>query len=1268
MKSKKTIGVRRIPSYALSKTVYNKSKILMKKFISRLMVVCLIVVMLPSSSLVQDIENNVKAEPEPQAKILFTFDDGWRGQIDFALPLLREAGFAATAYVNKKTIDGSDPAFMREQDLRDLYAAGWDIGNHTVSHYSTTATDPATLVRLTSEYLDNQTWIENNIGNRGARHICYPSGSFMPEYLPVFRGIGALTGRTTVQTNLTTPVSDPAEYFQLPIKSVSSTSVGSIDRTKSAITAAVNDGKTIILMLHNVQPVIGSLVTTVDDLKSIIDLVKGYSDQNLLQVMTISSWYSQQILAVPPVPVSPPAPDLIMDDTLNRIVGMTGLMEYRIDPATDTDAYSIYDDSSFSQLDLSGEHKVEVRYKAAGINPPGPSVILAFTGLLDPPPPKARIIFTFDDGWKDQMTYALPILHKAGFPAVAYINRDSIIGTNPVEMRPEDLRVLYANGWDIGNHTTNHDSTTLTDPDTISRLQLEYLDNQIWIEQNVGTRGARHACYPSGSYMPEYIDMLKGIGALTARTTEQANIMTPVTDPDTFYKLTIKSVSSNTGSIDRTKTAIDTAVQDGSTVILMLHKVEPEYGDLVTTVEDLQLLVDYVGSYVSKKQIEVVTMSQWYYEQTGTNQPVPEKPPLPAVFNDDVDNTVLGMTFGMEYDLDGSGFVGYDPLVFGSLSFAGDHTLLVRYAACGINPAGDSKLLTFTANQTDPDPLAAAKVLFTFDGDWKGQLDYALPILNAAGFKATTYIMRDAAYEGDPDLMDLNDLKILHSNGWDIANHTTTHNDNGDQTDEANLTALRKDYLENQNWIIDNIGSPGAWHAAYPSGRYSEQLIDILQDIGVRTARTTREENQVIPISLADDFYKLPCEPFSSDPRYTDVKSVKNAVQDAVNTGSTVIIFMNQVLPEYHDGNVTVDDLQTVIDFVKQYSDQGLVSVMTISQWYRWQISHFPVEGALPDPGDPPDPPQEPVTPPLPELICDDELDTVTGMSTEMEYSLDGAEYVIYDPSEFAVLDLSGDHTLLVRYAASGINPCGPALTLVFTAAAQPPPPPGNVIFTFDRGWQSQYTTALPILQAAGFKATAYVCRDYARSTNPNWMRLTALKSLYTSGWDIGNMTTNYDTNGYLTTKTALNKLKKEYLDNRNWIRTSIGIKGSDQIAYPAGAYSSQLITRLQDIDAVSGRTMAEGYISESGPLNLFMLPVVKINGSSESVSKASAAIEQAALTGSTVILQIEGVAAIGNELNVSIDDFQQIVDLVGFHVSEGRLQVPTVSEWVSRQ
>jgi hypothetical protein len=74
------------------------------------------------------------------------------------------------------------------------------------------------------------------------------------------------------------------------------------------------------------------------------------------------------------------------------------------------------------------------------------------------------------------------------------------------------------------------------------------------------------------------------------------------------------------------------------------------------------------------------------------------KPGPPAVTRDDSENSVTGMAEGMEYNLDDAGYVAYDAASFAELDFSGNHILLVRVAAAGINPVSDEVSLSFTPN------------------------------------------------------------------------------------------------------------------------------------------------------------------------------------------------------------------------------------------------------------------------------------------------------------------------------------------------------------------------------------------------------------------------------------------------------------------------------------------------------------------------------------------------------------------------------------------
>lgn len=71
--------------------------------------------------------------------------------------------------------------------------------------------------------------------------------------------------------------------------------------------------------------------------------------------------------------------------------------------------------------------------------------------------------------------------------------------------------------------------------------------------------------------------------------------------------------------------------------------------------------------------------------------------------------------------------------------------------------------------------------------------------------------------------------------------------------------------------------------------------------------------------------------------------------------------------------------------------------------------------------------------PDAPNVTRNDTTNTVTGMTTAMEYKLDSASWVDYRSSIFSNIDFNGDHTLLVRYAADGDIPYSQTTTLTFT-------------------------------------------------------------------------------------------------------------------------------------------------------------------------------------------------------------------------------------------
>ena len=84
-----------------------------------------------------------KNAEERRSWIVCTFDDGYSGLIDNALPILSQYGFTATVFVCTDLIgkdnkwNNKDAVLRRHLnmvELRLLYKNGWEIASHGVSH------------------------------------------------------------------------------------------------------------------------------------------------------------------------------------------------------------------------------------------------------------------------------------------------------------------------------------------------------------------------------------------------------------------------------------------------------------------------------------------------------------------------------------------------------------------------------------------------------------------------------------------------------------------------------------------------------------------------------------------------------------------------------------------------------------------------------------------------------------------------------------------------------------------------------------------------------------------------------------------------------------------------------------------------------------------------------------------------------------------------------------------------------------------------------
>jgi glycosyltransferase involved in cell wall biosynthesis/peptidoglycan/xylan/chitin deacetylase (PgdA/CDA1 family) len=109
-----------------------------------------------------------------------TFDDGYASVLEAALPVLRRHGFGATAYIISDRIGGTNewdegPSWplMTADQVRELAAAGIEIGSHAATHMRLAGATPA---QLAAEVSSSKASLAALLGTE-IRGFAYPYGS-----------------------------------------------------------------------------------------------------------------------------------------------------------------------------------------------------------------------------------------------------------------------------------------------------------------------------------------------------------------------------------------------------------------------------------------------------------------------------------------------------------------------------------------------------------------------------------------------------------------------------------------------------------------------------------------------------------------------------------------------------------------------------------------------------------------------------------------------------------------------------------------------------------------------------------------------------------------------------------------------------------------------------------------------------------------------------------------------------------------------------------
>lgn len=160
----------------------------------------------------------------PDGSFLLTFDDGFYGVYEYAMPVLREFGWPATVFlvsslIGKKDIwcEKENPSeqtypLLEQEHINEMCKQGFSFHSHSRTH--------ADLTKISDEALRNEiagarTDLENALGS-AVSYLAYPYGRYNERVLELTRQAG-YRAAFSVQPGFNRPGLDPYKIRRLDI-------------------------------------------------------------------------------------------------------------------------------------------------------------------------------------------------------------------------------------------------------------------------------------------------------------------------------------------------------------------------------------------------------------------------------------------------------------------------------------------------------------------------------------------------------------------------------------------------------------------------------------------------------------------------------------------------------------------------------------------------------------------------------------------------------------------------------------------------------------------------------------------------------------------------------------------------------------------------------------------------------------------------------------------------------------------------------------------
>jgi peptidoglycan/xylan/chitin deacetylase (PgdA/CDA1 family) len=150
---------------------------------------------------------------------------------------------------------------------------------------------------------------------------------------------------------------------------------------------------------------------------------------------------------------------------------------------------------------------------------------------------------------------------------------------------------------------------------------------------------------------------------------------------------------------------------------------------------------------------------------------------------------------------------------------------------------------------------------------------------------------------------------------------------------------------------------------------------------------------------------------------------------------------------------------------------------------------------------------------------------------------------------------------------------------------------PGKpIVLTFDNGYQSQYTNAMPVLKRLGWVGDEMIQLDFINLTSQGGLSDSQVRGLLAAGWELDTQgLTHYD-----LISASQTKLHDEVSNARQQLHQRYGV-AVNWFAYPSGHYNDTVIGALKNAGFLGSMTVVPGWASRSE--DPYRLPRLRVSG-----------------------------------------------------------------------